>query len=866
MELDAQLREDVKLLGEILGERIQLDLGPQTFKCIEEIRTAAKTSRQEQDPKRLYELLADLSDEQVLPVTRAFNQFLNLANLAEQFHGIKSEDLNIDALEQNFKALADKIKDPQGLMSNLLDTHIDLVLTAHPTEVTRRTLIQKYDALSAQLRLLDQYRQQPLKKEKVEEDIRALVAAIWHTDEIRRKKPTAIDEAKWGFAVIENSLWQALPDFLRRLDQVAKKYCDQSLPLDFTPVRFSSWMGGDRDGNPNVTHQTTNEVLLLGRWMAADLYLRDIDQLNSKLSMNECNEALQQEVGQVAEPYRKLLHGIKKRLQHTQQWCQSQLANEVSDLQPINNIDELKQPLLIIHQSLLDTQLEVLANGAVLDLIRRIHCFGLNLSRLDIRQESERHAEVLSELCEYLNLGDYSGWSEIQKQQFLITELQNKRPLIPPRWQPSSTVQEVLDTCKVLASQAQGLVGPYIISMAHVPSDVLAVALLLSESGMDELPPIVPLFETLDDLNNSADTLEKLLQVPWYKQQIQGYQQVMIGYSDSAKDAGQLAAAWGQYEGQEALVGVAKKHAVSLCLFHGRGGTVGRGGGPAHSAIMAQPPGSVDAGFRVTEQGEMIRFKFGLPEMAQKSMGIYVTATLEARMAPPPVPEDRWRQCITSLAENAVSSYRKMVREEKDFVPYFRSLTPEQELGKLALGSRPAKRKAQGGVESLRAIPWIFAWTQVRLMLPAWLGADEALDQDDKGIKILQDMYQGWPFFQTYIDMLEMVLCKTEPEMAEYYERNLVAPELYPIGAKIRQRLRHAVDLVNKIKQQPSLIYNQPLLQQTMAVRNPYTDPLHYLQAELLRRYRQDENLQSDIDKALVVSMAGIAAGLRNTG
>jgi phosphoenolpyruvate carboxylase len=281
---------------------------------------------------------------------------------------------------------------------------------------------------------------------------------------------------------------------------------------------------------------------------------------------------------------------------------------------------------------------------------------------------------------------------------------------------------------------------------------------------------------------------------------------------------------------------------------------------------MAQPPGSVDGGFRVTEQGEMIRFKFGMPEMAQKSMSIYLTATLEARMAPPPVPKDDWRECISTLAEQAVLSYRSMVTGEPDFVPYFRSLTPEQELGKLALGSRPAKRNAQGGVESLRAIPWIFAWTQARLMLPAWLGADEALDQEGETLELLQKMYQQWPFFQTYIDMLEMVLCKTEPEIAEYYEKILVDKALFPIGKKIRQRLANTGKHVNRIKQQPSLIFNQPLLKQTMAVRNPYTDPLHYLQAELLRRYRQEDNLHSDIDKALVVSMAGIAAGLRNTG
>jgi phosphoenolpyruvate carboxylase len=363
--------------------------------------------------------------------------------------------------------------------------------------------------------------------------------------------------------------------------------------------------------------------------------------------------------------------------------------------------------------------------------------------------------------------------------------------------------------------------------------------------------------------------MEKLWQVPWYREYSQCRQQVMIGYSDSSKDAGQLAAVWAQYQAQETLSRVAEEQGFSLRLFHGRGGTVGRGGGPAHRAILAQPPGSVKGGLRVTEQGEMIRFKFGLPEVAARNLKVYVSSVLEANFLPPEKPREEWRQLMHDLAADGVQSYRAMVREHPDFVSYFRAATPEQELGKLSLGSRPARRRSGGGIETLRAIPWIFAWTQIRLMLPAWLGADTALERQIDGGRLdtLQEMYAEWPFFRTYIDMLEMVLSKADGSIAEYYESILVDPSMQPLGSLLRQRLAHVRDLVLQVKEQTELLQDNLALQHSMQVRNPYTDPLHYLQAELLFRERQAGDLVSDeVEKALMVTMAGIAAGMRNTG
>jgi phosphoenolpyruvate carboxylase len=410
--------------------------------------------------------------------------------------------------------------------------------------------------------------------------------------------------------------------------------------------------------------------------------------------------------------------------------------------------------------------------------------------------------------------------------------------------------------------------GSYVISMAGAASDVLTVQLLLKESGLRRSMRVVPLFETLADLDNAGPVLERLLQLPDYRSTLQGPQEVMIGYSDSAKDAGTTAAAWAQYRAQETLVNICQAHGVDLLLFHGRGGTVGRGGGPAHAAILSQPPGSVAGRFRTTEQGEMIRFKFGLPDIAEQNLNLYVAAVLEATVLPPPLPEPAWRTVMDELAAQGVKAYRQVVRENPHFVEYFRQSTPEQELGRLPLGSRPAKRR-QGGIESLRAIPWIFGWTQTRLMLPAWLGWEAALSTAlarGEGEQ-LTSMREQWPFFRTRIDMLEMVLAKADAEIAALYDLRLVEPSLQPLGVELRDLLSQCCTAVLGLTGQTHLLAHSPITLEFFRLRNTYLDPLHLLQAELLARSRAREAaLDSPLEQALLVTVAGIAAGLRNTG
>ena len=876
---DPALKDNVRLLGDLLSEVIEQDQGPEFIEKIVKIRSLAKDARttHEEIPLALIKELHALADDDITPITRAFNQFLNLANIAEQYHDVirgrrKQETDYLSQLSEIITTLKDRLT-PDEILERICSLDIQLVMTAHPTEVTRRTLIQKYEHIFNALNDLDT---QPYEYERhwILDKLKRVIAQIWYTDEIRQHKPTPEDEAKWGFSVIEGSLWQALPRFYREVDELLIENNIPTLPINITPIKFHSWMGGDRDGNPNVTAKVTRNVLLLGQWMAADLYLRDLDVLVNTLSMNQCNETLKAVVGDINEPYRHLLHELRERLRETKQQMTNQLNNS-SRKQParlknkpaIQHISSLIEPLKLCYDSLIDCGMYIVANGKLLDTLRCAYTFGMNLCPLDIRQESTRHAEVFEELTRYLNIGDYAQWTEQQRQTFLIEELQNKRPLLPPNWQPSDNVQEVLDTCKVVAEEQSDFFASYVISMAGAPSDVLAVALLLKMNGCENNIPIAPLFETLDDLTQASHAVESLLKLPWYQEYCDGKQMVMVGYSDSAKDAGQLAACWAQYKAQEELVEVCDKYQTSLMLFHGRGGTVGRGGGPAHSAILSQPPGSVRGSIRVTEQGEMIRFKFGHPEVAQRSLQVYLSAVLLATEIPPPKPTDAMRQTMETLSDIALVNYRDVIRENPDFVPYFRSVTPEQELGKLALGSRPAKRKASGGVESLRAIPWIFAWTQIRLMLPAWLGSEAALDAFIKQgqLKDLQTMSKDWPFFETYIDMLEMVLSKADKGIARYYESVLCPDKNSKLGEDLRQRLDLAIELVLKIKNQTALLDHSPSIGQSMAVRNPYTDPLHYLQAELMKRTRAQTDNQS-LEHALKVTMAGIAAGMRNTG
>ena len=874
------MRSNVNMLGTLLGNAIKRATGNETFDLVEMVRKLSKSAQQgdTQAHNELLKLIENLNDDDLLHVARAFNQFLNLVNTAAEYYGISPHgeaSSSPKKMTELFSTLKNLNFSNQTITKAINDLSIELVLTAHPTEINRRTMINTYTAINNCLSQLDHDDLADYEIERIMRRLKQLVCQAWYTDEIRKKRPTPIDEAKWGFSVIEDSLWNGVPLFLRELNDQLVDAFDEQLSVDHVPIKFTSWMGGDRDGNPNVTAKITEKVMLQARLKAIELFLADIQILVRELSMTECSnsviELLDEKNKNVSEPYRAVMKQLRTRLIKTHNYIEALLNNEpiLAPCDILIKNEQLWHPLYVCYESLIDNGMSTIAHGPLLDTLRRIKSFGLQLVRLDIRQDSSVHTEALDALTKELNLGSYAQWSEEEKQAFLLAELQSNRPLLPYSWQPDQMVQEVLDTCRVIKKAGEESIASYVISMAKSPSDILAVYLLLKIVDCQKHIPIVPLFETLEDLNNAKSIMQKLLDIPWYYNKIQGKQMVMIGYSDSAKDAGTLAASWAQYRSQEELVNLFEKYNINLVLFHGRGGSIGRGGAPAHAALLSQPPGSLKGGLRVTEQGEMIRFKLGLPEVALSSLMLYTSAILQANLLPPPAPKQEWRNIMDEMSEISCHCYRSYVRERAEFVDYFRAVTPEVELARLPLGSRPQKRRTGGGIESLRAIPWIFAWTQNRLMVPSWLGAGSALRAiiGEGRQNILKEMYHNWPFFNARLGMLEMVYAKSAPNIHQYYEQRLVDPALWPLGEELRNLLTQDINTVLTITDDISLMADLPWIAQSVALRNTYIEPLNLLQVELLSRSRKNNNHENIIvEQGLMITISGIAAGMRNSG
>jgi phosphoenolpyruvate carboxylase len=874
------LRQDVRFLGELLGDTLRAHVGEPFFDTVEQVRATAKAAHGEAgDFSTLAAMLRRLPVDSAIPLARAFTHFLNLGNVAEQHHRIRRRRAyqrdaaappQRGSCDETFARLIDGGIAPERLHNAVSALRIELVLTSHPTEVLRRTLIHKYNRIAGLLESRDRPDLTLPEREETDASLRREVEATWETDETRDERPTPLDEVRGGLIVFEQSLWDALPRFLRSVDRALVAATGRGLPLDAAPVRFGSWIGGDRDGNPNVTPEVTRKACLLARWMAADFYLTEINALRGELSMTRASGALRQRVGDAREPYRALLRDVRANLTATRAWIEASLEQGRDVPLPDDaclDAESIAKPLRLCHESLVATGNGLIAGGRLTDLLRRTAVFGVVLARLDIRQESERHTGTLDAITRALQLGSYAEWEEDRRIEFLLRELENPRPLIPADLDPTDEVRDVLETFDAIARIHHESLGAYVITMTHAASDILAVELLQKAAGVERPLRVVPLFETAVDLQRAPGVMDRLLSIDAYRRRIAGRQEVMVGYSDSTKDAGRLTAAWELYKAQEHIVSTCRRRGVEVTLFHGRGGSVGRGGGPTYIAIQAQPPGSVDGTLRVTEQGEMIQALFGLPDIAVRTMEVYAAGTLDSWLIPGTAARPEWRECMDRLGADAAGVYRGYVHEQPAFLDYFRAATPLAELEDVNIGSRPARRKTAGGVETLRAIPWQFAWTQTRLILGAWLGVEEALERAfDRGEEHrLREMYREWTHFRSVIDLFEMVLAKTDVRIAAEYDRQLVPPELQPLGAELRERLARAAAAILRITGHRQLLEENPVLRRSIDVRNPYVDPINLVQIELLRRMRHgDDDLR--IRRAFKVTVNGIAAGLRNTG
>ena len=879
-------REDVRYLGNILGKVIKLQEGQKFFELVEKVRKLSKTNTKYSNQKilnsKVIDIIKKLNPKTTFKLTRAFSHFMNFINLAELVDAARS----LNEYENNKKKLNKKnlfieeifedLFNKKGISNRKIydlakNLNIGIVLTAHPTEVKRRTLIQKYHKIIEILEKRELFKNYSSKLKTLNKELFDELTIIWNTDDLKRVKPSPYDEARWGLAIIEDSLWDTVPKVYRKLNSIFVKNMGKSLPKNFNPIVFGSWMGGDRDGNPNVTSDVTRKVILLSRWEAAKLYEKALTKIIRSYSMEKCSKKILKKVGNSFEPYRVYLRPLRDKMRSTHRLIEQHLVQNKSLDQKklLSSKEEILKPLRVVRESLEQNQNENIASGELLDLMRRAKCFGINLARLDIRQESSRHSQLISEFVKIKYKKDYLNFTEKQKINFLKILIRSKINKIGNFQFKNKENKEVWSTFKTLSTEPSECLGAYVISMTTSASDILSISFLQKEANIKNKLRVVPLFETLDDLINAKSIMETLFSKNWYRKLINHNQEIMIGYSDSSKDAGKICASWHQYKAQEEIVKLARKFKIKITFFHGRGGSAGRGGGPIQATLRSQPPNSVNGKIRITDQGEVIQQKYGYEPLANYNLCSYIGAVTEATLNPPPIPLKNWRNLIEKMSDISKNSYRKNINQNSDFIKYFRTVTPHKALGKLSIGSRPSKRKNVDNIQSLRAIPWVFAWTQIRLMLPAWLGSAEALSYSyiKEFRKTLYDMEKKWPFFNSMLDMLDMVISKADPEISKVYEEFLADKKLQRVGRKLRFQF-DTIKKLNKKIAPKEIIKIRKQFRSAVVVRNIYSEVLNIIQPIVIYKLKKNKNKKNGkyLNDALLTSIAGISAAMKNTG
>ena len=882
---NTDLRNDVRKLADLLGQTLARQEGEELLSLVESVRLAVREGQQD-------EILNKLTDSQTISLVRAFSNFFNLANVAEQVN--RSKDIATQhksegswlgkAIENIAKAQQDGNDFSTNDLQNWLDNFsVRPVFTAHPTEAARRSVLSKMTTIA---QLLEQPESQ-IKNERLAEAIDLL----WQTDELRLGRPDPLDEAVNSIYYLDELLLETVPEVLAEFVNEIKKL-GITLSLTARPLRFGTWIGGDRDGNPNITAAVTKSAILLQNAHFTRTLFSHLDELRQALSIStklagvskELEKSVEKDLENlpevearyrrinVEEPYRLKATAIRHKLSLTQSRHAAGLPHFPG--RDYKDTADLLKDFEVMRSSLLSNNGELIANGLLDRIMRSINAFGLTHATMDIREHSEVHHKLLNQV-----LG--GSTSEILTKQLL----DKSSPVLADLDSPSENCFKTFEAIKDLIDRfGAEVIESYIISMTKSANDVMAAVVIAKMAGLISLQDsnsfakigFVPLLETVEELRSADKILDELLSDKNYRKIVElrgGIQEVMLGYSDSNKDAGITTSQWEIHKAQRKLRDVAIKHSVKLRLFHGRGGSVGRGGGPTYDALIALPWGSIDGQIKMTEQGEVISDKFGLPALAKENLELTLAAALEATVLnrkPRQSSADlnTWNECMDLISESAYSSYRALIDQE-ELPAYFYASTPVEQLGNMFLGSRPSRRPdASGGLESLRAIPWVFGWTQSRQIVPGWYGVGSGLKAAREAGKseILQTLLKEWHFFKTFISNVEMTLAKTDLAIAQRYVTTLVDPSLHKIFDQIKAEFDLTVKELLLMTNKSEILGNQPILARTLQVRDTYLAPIQLLQISLLKRVRTQKQADPLLARALLLTINGVAAGLRNTG
>jgi len=930
LKKDKALRSRVRLMGNMLGEVVASQSGEEVLHHIERLRKGFIRLRKDPDPgrlKRLKKLIYRLPPHTLRPVIRAFATYFQLVNIAEesfqhrQRRHVASSGKTLweGSFDQCIRQLRDRGITPEQLQDLLEDVRYMPVFTAHPTESKRRAILLQLRRIFEANEGLDSPALTLDHKDYWERALRTRIQTLWKTNEVRPAKPDVRHEIRMGLHHFKASLFDAVPVLYRRLQHAIERvygdhpdYHHVELPA---LLRFGSWIGGDRDGNPNVTADITAEAILTQHRTILEYYQERIDLLVDALTHSdqfctptpEFNEALAADDAYreaydahwparfAHEPYRRKLYIMKLRLRHTLQRAAARLAGEPTEDLPVGyrSENDFIHDLTLIHDSLASHGDREAAETELLDLLRLARTFGFYLARLDIRQESTVHTEAVAEILAVLGIeADYAALDEAQRMA-LMGRLIEQPPARPAAEKLSPMTREVLEVLDVVREMQDGIsprvIGRYVISMAHHASDVQHVMFLAALAGLTGRQGddficrigVSPLFETIEDLQHIEPVMSHLLDDPVYRRLLEAHgtvQEVMLGYSDSAKDGGIVASAWSLYQAQQQVIALGRERGVRIRLFHGRGGTIGRGGGPTHQAITSQPAGTVLGQIKFTEQGEVLSYKYGNKETAVFELTMGLTGLITASLGlVQPVPEDppAYAQTMARLQETGERHYRELTEQTPGFLDYFYEATPVNEIALLNIGSRPSHRKkTDRSKASVRAIAWVFGWAQSRHTLPAWYGLGKALDDfcnaDPANLEALRGLYREWPFFRALLSNTQMALFKADMRIAaEYAELAQDQESAQAIYHRVREEYERTCRRILEIAQLDELLDETPLLKRSLQRRDPYLDPLNHIQLALLRRYR-DESLDEEERERqldlLLRSINAIAAGMRNTG